>query len=70
MTEKPIDETWSAALPEKIPRRTYTPAVVAAGLVLIFWGFITSPILTGAGIGLLGIGMAGWIEELQCERRK
>ncbi len=62
-------QAWSQALPARLPRRTYTPAVVSLGLVLLLWGLITSPILIGAGIGLVGVGVAGWIEELQSEGR-
>ena len=74
MSEEPLpvpvnDEEWHPALPEHLPRQTYVPCAVAGGLCLLFWGFITSPIIIGAGLGLMGLGIAGWIEELEIEGR-
>ena len=56
---------WSMSRPEHIPRPTYWPAVIALSTTLIVWGWITSYIVTGVGIVLFAISLAGWIGELQ-----
>ncbi len=55
---------WNALPPEPLPQPTYWPAVMAAGIMAIFWGIVTSWIITVTGIVLSGISIAGWIGDL------
>jgi hypothetical protein len=59
-------EGWNAAEPETLPRRrTVWPAAAALGIVLIFFGVVTAWLVVIAGVVLLGIAVAGWIEEVR-----
>ena len=60
---------WSEPRPQRLPRSTYTPAVLALGIVLLFWGPVTTPIISGIGLTLSAVALAGWIGELRHERR-
>lgn len=55
---------WSRPLPEQIPRPTYWPAVLALGVTFVFWGVVTSAIISGIGLLVFALGLAGWIGEL------
>ena len=66
MTEK---NTYKAQ-PEELPKPTYWPFFLALGVVLIFWGILTSWIITGIGFILFGIAITGWIMEIYKELSK
>lgn len=51
--------------PEEIPEPTIWPIGLAFGVLLIFWGFISSAGLTLVGIIAFGISLAGWISDLK-----
>jgi len=55
------------AKPEKLPEPTFWPITLSVGLVFFFWGFVTSLIISGLGLVLGGIAIAGWIGELANE---
>jgi len=59
---------WHTPQPETVPEPTYWPAVMALGLVFLLWGTITTFILSGAGLLLVGLALAGWIGALRHER--
>ena len=58
------------AQPEELPKQTYWPFFLALGVVLIFWGILTSWIVTGIGFILFGIAITGWITEIYKELLK
>ena len=51
-----------------IPRSTYAPAVTALAIVCLFWGLVTTFLISLLGLILLVIGLADWIGELRHER--
>ncbi len=55
------------AKPEKLPEPTFWPITLAVGVVFLFWGLITSLIISGLGLVVVGIAIAGWIGELANE---
>jgi hypothetical protein len=55
------------AEPRAMPEPTFWPIVMGFGVVLTFWGLITSLIITGVGIIVMGISLAGWIQDLNHE---
>jgi hypothetical protein len=55
---------WHKPLPTVLPRPTYWPATLAFGIVFLLWGLVASPILTGTGLVVGGIGLIGWLREL------
>jgi hypothetical protein len=57
-------EGWTALPAEPPPRPTYWPAVMAAGIMMLLWGVITSAILAGAGAFVFAVASGGWIKDL------
>lgn len=53
--------------PERLPLPTYTPAIVAAGVVLVAWGAVTTLAIVILGLVLLVVGLAGWFVEIRRE---
>ena len=64
-TESELRPGWHRPQPETLPRPAYWPAVLALGTVLLLWGFITTFIISGVGLGLIIVALAGWIGELR-----
>ena len=62
--------TWHEPLPRNVPRETYTPAVLALGMVVLCWGFVTSWLLSAAGLVLIVVGVTGWARELVRQTKK
>lgn len=55
----------SPAVPREIPKSTYWPVILAFSVALLFWGFVTSIIISGIGFVLAGVSVFGWIMELR-----
>lgn len=60
-------EGWNQPQPARLPRPTFWPAVLAFGIVLIPLGIITNLIISGVGLIIFALGLAGWIGELRNE---
>lgn len=58
---------WRTAPPETLPRPTYWPIVMALGIVFLFWGTQVSYYVSGVGLLLCSLALAGWIGELRRE---
>ncbi len=58
---------WNTPQPEYIPRPTYWPIALAAGIVLFAYGLIFSWWFVALGAILVIAALAGWIGELQHE---
>ncbi|MAW95456.1 MULTISPECIES: cytochrome c oxidase subunit 4 [unclassified Leeuwenhoekiella] len=58
------------AQPEKLPKPTYWPFFLALGVVFMFWGILTSWIISGIGLILFSVALTGWIKELYKELPK
>ena len=61
---------WSNARPRQLPRPTYWPFFLAAGLALLVWGILAGWIIGTAGLVVMSIALTGWITELRHERRE
>ena len=61
--EMGYSQEWALAKPEKLPRLTYWPIVLAGGILFFFWGFITSFIISIVGLLITAFALFGWIEE-------
>jgi hypothetical protein len=55
----------SPAVPQKIPKSTYWPVVLAFSITLFFWGFATTLFISGVGLIIIGFALFGWIMELK-----
>lgn len=62
-----IPPGWSEPEPKEIPRPTYWPIVMAVAITFIFWGIVTSLIISGVGILLFALSLAGWIGDIRHE---
>jgi hypothetical protein len=61
---------WSKARPQNLPRPTYWPFFLAAGLALLVWGILAGWIIGTAGLVVMIIALTGWITELRHEQRE
>jgi len=63
-------DEWTVLPPTKLPEATVWPAMLALAITFLVWGLVTSLIITGIGLVLFAISMAGWIRDIRHERRK
>lgn len=56
---------WNKPKPDRIPRPTYFPMVLAGGIVLAAWGVLFSWIFIVVGLVLFVVGLAGWLNEIR-----
>lgn len=56
---------WSRPRPATLPQPTYWPAIMGLGLMFLFWGLVTSVVLSAVGLVIFGIALAGWIGDLR-----
>ena len=61
---------WSRPLPAELPEPTYWPAVMALGIVLFAWGFVTTFLITGIGLILVIMAFRGWIGDIRHEQQR
>ncbi len=59
---------WTRPRPEHVPRPTYWPSVMGVGITMLGWGFITTPLISLAGLLLFVIALAGWTGEIRHEQ--
>ena len=55
---------WQRLERHTLPRPTYWPAAMAFGITLLMWGIVTSLLISGVGLALFALALAGWIGEL------
>lgn len=53
-----------------MPEPTYWPMVLALGVSVFFWGFMTMPLVSGIGVALIVISLVGWIGEIRHEHER
>ena len=51
--------------PQDIPAPSFWPFILSFGVVFLFWGIITSFIVSLVGVIIMIIAIAGWISELK-----
>jgi hypothetical protein len=61
---------WTVLPPEKPPEPGVWPVTLALAITLLVWGLVTSLIITGVGLALFAVAMAGWILDIRHERAK
>jgi hypothetical protein len=60
----PLPPGWTLARPETLARPTYWPVVMAASITLVMWGIATTFLLSGIGLLLFALALAGWVGDL------
>ena len=58
---------WSIPKPEEIPQPTYWPIVMSVAITFIFWGIITTLVVSAVGLVLFVLSLAGWIGDIRRE---
>jgi hypothetical protein len=56
---------WEPLPAAHLPRPTYWPVVLAAGVVFLAWGIVTTIAISIIGLVLLALALGGWIGELR-----
>jgi hypothetical protein len=56
---------WEPLPAAHLPRPTYWPVVLAAGVVFLAWGIVTTLAISIIGLALLALALGGWIGELR-----
>ena len=73
-TSKPVPPEsyrgWTVLPPEKLSEPGVWPATLALGLTFLVWGLVTTLIITGVGVVLFAVALAGWIRDIRHERAK
>lgn len=72
-----LPEGWHKPKPEILPKPGYWPFLLALGIAFILWGlavgfnevFSTIVIVSGLGLILFIVALAGWIGDLRDERK-
>jgi hypothetical protein len=65
------DEPLSTTLKTPAPvEPSYAPFLLAVGITMIFWGIVTSPIMSIGGVVLLIWGLSLWISAIASGWRK
>ncbi|HWP93303.1 MAG TPA: hypothetical protein VNN20_14000 [Thermodesulfobacteriota bacterium] len=70
---RPVSEMkdgWDTLKPETLPKPTYWPAVMALGIAFLAMGLATNLLVSGVGLLLFALSLAGWIGEIIHERQK
>lgn len=57
-------EDWPTPRELDVPPPTYRPAMLALGMVLLVWGFVTSWWITAVGAIVGAFAIHGWVREL------
>lgn len=68
MTPPPQRAGWKKPLPEKLPRPTYWPAMLALGIIMTLLGPVSSLGVSAVGLALIVTALAGWIGEIVHEK--
>jgi hypothetical protein len=55
--------------PEPLPRPTFWPGALAFAVTFLLWGIVSSPYITGVGVLLFVVSLAGWIGDIRHEAR-
>src|SRR5438046_4429731 len=64
---QPLPPGWSIPEPRELPKPTYWPVVMSVGITFILWGVVTSLIVSGFGLVLFALALAGWIGDIRQE---
>ena len=64
-----MNPDWNKSLPKHLPAPSYAPPVLALGVMLMFWGLLTTWIISGIGALAIGFGSVLWITGWGASRR-
>jgi len=58
-----MNEERCKPLPERLPRPSFAPPILALGLMLLLWGVVTSWIVSVLGIAMVAAATVMWIRD-------
>ena len=67
VSNEPLPESREVQAPAE---PSYAPFLLAVGITMIFWGIVTSPIMSIGGLVLLIWGLSLWISAIASGWRK
>jgi len=68
LKEELLRQGWGEPIPQKMLKPTYWPFVLALGITFLLGGIATSFMVSGVGLFIFGLGLAGWIHDLLDEQ--
>ncbi|MBV8730410.1 MAG: hypothetical protein JO336_11450 [Acidobacteriia bacterium] len=57
-------------LPERLPKPSFAPPTLAAGLLLLLWGVVTSWIISALGLAIAAFAISLWIRDARDKTAK
>ena len=61
---------WLAPRPHAVVGPTYAPFVLAFGITLVFWGVVTSPIMSLGGLAMMIWALGSWLRSIAGDWRR
>ena len=61
---------WNLPQPPQLSQPCVWPVTLALGITFLVWGLVISLIITGVGVALFAVPIAGWIRDIRHERAK
>jgi hypothetical protein len=69
-TDESIEQLPALRTPQAPAGPSYAPFLLALGITMIFWGIVTSPVMSIGGFFLLVWGLWSWIRAIAQAWRK
>jgi len=63
-----MNSEWHKPLPERLPRLSYAPPLLAVGLMFLVWGAVTTWIISAIGLVLAATACLRWAADLLREK--
>jgi len=57
-------------LSRPIPQPTYAPFMLALGVTMLFWGLVTSPVMSAGGFAIFVWALWMWIRDIAQDWKK
>ncbi len=68
--DTPAGDGWGEPKPAVLPEPTYSPAILALGIVFFAWGLIVTWMLSVVGLVLMFIALIGWIRAILADEAR
>jgi hypothetical protein len=52
------------------PEPTYAPFMLALGVIMLFWGLVTSPVMSAGGFAIFAWALWMWIRDIAQDWKK
>lgn len=55
---------WAQPKTQRAPEPSYAPFLLALGITMLFWGLVTSPVMSAAGFAVFAWAAWMWIRQI------